>query len=162
MKETLNKNESSNSTKPVLSDVLTFNKWIRTDERMPEKYKIVLLWVPFCRHKFETGFFNGLYWLTVEGVKIKNILYWSEINGDTNIEFDQEEHSKSLKSINYNFANENRKIAVLFSEWINKQLDFKYIPTDNLYINVESGQKLSTNKLFDVFIELEGHTINIA
>lgn len=154
--------QAENLAKPVLSDVLTFNGWIRTHERMPEKYKIVLLWVPFCRHKFETGFFNGLYWLTVEGVKIQNILYWSEINGDTNIEFDQEEHSKSLKSINYNFADENRKIAVLFSEWINKQVDFKYIPTDNLYINVESGQKLSSNKLYDVFLEKEGHNINIA
>lgn len=154
--------QTENLAKPVLSEVLTFNGWIRTNDRMPEKYKIVLLFVPYCRHKFETGFFNGLYWVTVEGVKIKNILYWSEINEKTTIEFEQDEHNKSLKSINYNFANENRNVAVLFSEWINKQLDFKYIPTDNLYINVESGKKLSTNKLFDVFLEKEGHTINLA
>jgi hypothetical protein len=154
--------ESGNLVKPVLSEVLISNNWISVNDEMPKKYKIVLLFMPFCRHKFETGFFNGLYWLTIDGVKIKNMLYWADFKDENQPEFEQDEYGKSLKSINYNFANENKRVAIVFLKWINKQVDFKYIPSDDLYINIETGEKITTEKIFDVFLKIAGHTINLA
>ena len=74
---------------------------------------------------------------------------------------DSIEFEKKMKNEN-NVAYSESAGAFLMTEEVFNKLDFKYIPTDNLYINVESGQKLSTNKLYDVFLEIEGHTINIA
>jgi hypothetical protein len=143
-------------------EILNPNNWLSVNDKMPIKNKIVLISVPYCRHKIETGFFNGLFWLTIEGVKMQNVIHWADFNEENKIEFCEDSYVKSLKSLNYNFAKEKRTVAIDFLIWINKQVDFKYLPSENVYINVTTNEKYSEYKMFDVFLNIYGNQINVA
>jgi uncharacterized protein (DUF1919 family) len=54
--------------------------WNKTEDKMPEHNKYVLVHTPFCDYKHSVAFWNGVDWRSADNTtEVWNVSFWMEL-----------------------------------------------------------------------------------